>query len=354
RFGDRIVDEVDVALFRSRARGARQLDRHLSADIGDAGGENALQQALESLAAYLGEGVEYGPPQELAVTRQLIVGGIHVLEDEVPAPQHRQEGRSVGEHLQQPRFRPLRAGQRPFASSLRPNPVGGVGDDVEERDDPTPVIADGAQSEGEPGVRCVRSLLARRGALDHKGRVLRVDRGPARGYRGEHRGDLLPDLDPRLRSWPTEGFRMLPAQHVGVRVVVDEQELGAAPEVDGEGAIQTGSNDRAEGVGPAVDRSQRGGRPIDSPRQLTDRTRPGEQTTAPIVTRSQAASLFLVRWCTNALAQRSCRPRTEADRSWPCLRKGSAEPASFLFSIPIPASPFALTGHVANHRKADP
>ena len=262
---DRVVDEVDEVLLRLAVALARDHHGHLAADERRSRLEHAVEELLEALAAHVRERLEERPPDQLAVAHHLVVGPVDVLEDVLGAAQHGHEGGRLREDVEKSGLGALGPRARRLPRPVGQHAVGGLGDHVEEGHDRPVVVADAAEREGEPGVRLERlaGLLRLVAAAHQERRIVVVHGGAARADLREHRGDLGPDLRPDLRARPAEGRRVLGVQHRPVGVVVDEDEIVAAPEIDGEGRRQAGADGGAQRRRPALHRPQRRGRPVE-------------------------------------------------------------------------------------------
>jgi hypothetical protein len=107
------------------------------------------------------------------------------------------------------------------------HPLGGLGDGVEQARDGAAGLDDRAVGEGEV------ALLLEAVPGHHQRQVL-VVRHPAGEDVPDHRLDVGPDVDPDVGHGLTKSLRMAEAEHRGVRVVVDHDELRTPHEQHGE------------------------------------------------------------------------------------------------------------------------
>lgn len=169
---------------------------------------------------------------------------------------------------------------------------GGFGDDVEEGDDVALPIADRAQREGEPGVGLLGAALTSRlaGSLHDERGVVGVYGGTTGTDLCEQGGDLVPDLRPHLGAAPPEGARVLGAEYVAVRIVVDKDQLRPAPEIDRKRRFQAGADRGAQRGRPIFDRVQRSRRPVGRPAPCAHLSIAGERVARVLFRRRHGTS----------------------------------------------------------------
>src|SRR6185436_7673905 len=86
---------------------------------------------------------------------------------------------------------------------------------------------------------------------------------PGRNHAVQHRRDHIPDLRPDLLARPAERPRMLPAEDLGVGIVVKHDALGAPIEDDGETRADADAQRAAQALRPGLDRPERALRPVE-------------------------------------------------------------------------------------------
>lgn len=174
--------------------------------------------------------------------------------------------------------------------ALAVDPRGGVGDHREHAADPAAVVADRAARQRAPAAldaaaarqRQVQVLDRERGAaLD--ARELGVDRAP-------ERGDRVADRSP-------ERVGMLVAERAGEAVVVEHAQLGSPQDEHRARRLEHHLDREAQALRPALDRPDRGRRPVDRPHALARfaaaRRGVGEVRKRAFVARSRIAFAFV-------------------------------------------------------------
>src|SRR6185369_12862037 len=74
--------------------------------------------------------------------------------------------------------------------------------------------------------------------------------------------DHVPDLGPHFAARSTERPRMLLPEDLGVRIVVEDDAVGTPIEHDRKARPEADAERAAQALGPGLDRTERGARPV--------------------------------------------------------------------------------------------
>ena len=251
RAADRLVHEVDEALFQRRAGFALDAHRHRMAHERLARLVDLVEQLEEALVRDLGQRLARRLADQLAAADQLQVGLVGDLEHVIRAAQH---GEDAGRLLEQAH----QALVLLFAVAFRQHFAGHLDAGAIHAGHGAVLVAHRRVREAEPGVLVVAVAVHAQRQPVHVG-------GFALERAHDQRMDVVPDLTPDVVEAVTQRRGMLFAEDDRVGVVVQEAQLRPPGHEHRELRVEHQADRGAQRLGPGTRMPERGMRPVVRP-----------------------------------------------------------------------------------------